>query len=113
MNTIELCDKTLLLFEQSCIERQRQQDAQTRTAGFAAEVRKNDLEVAAELPQDLPAGAAGWRGRSGVGDHGDSTESSMSFRQCLEHGHTLGAHGEAVCRVLDVAPGHNRAVGSL
>ena len=48
-------------------------------AFLVREIRKDDFEVAAELPQDLTAGAARRRGRVGVGDDRDSREGAVSF----------------------------------
>src|SRR5262249_9723374 len=56
------------------------------------EVRELDLEVAAELPQDLAARTAGRRRRLGVGDNRDPGEDAMAFRERLEHGDALGAN---------------------
>ena len=77
------------------------------------EVREHDLEVAAELPQNLAARAARWRGVAGVRDDGDSGERAVALGQRLEHGHALGAHRQAVGRVFDVTAGDDRAVGGL
>ena len=67
----------------------------------------------AELPEDLAAGAAGRRRRCGVGDDGDARELAMPFGERLEHRDALGADGQAVGGVLDVAAGDDRAVGGL
>jgi hypothetical protein len=69
----------------------------------AVKIRENHLEVAAELPHDLPAGAA-WRRRLlGVGDDRDSSEGTVTFRESLEDGYALGAERQPVGRVLDIA----------
>src|SRR4029079_11216369 len=65
--------------QQSRVEGQRQQILELVTAGFALEIRENYFEIAAELPQDLTARAAGWRRGFGVGDHGDAAEFAMAF----------------------------------
>ena len=72
-----------------------------------------DLEVAAELPENLTAGAARRRRRFGVGDDRDAREDAVAFRQRLEHRDALGADRQAVGRVLDVAAGDDRAVAGL
>jgi hypothetical protein len=37
----------------------------------------------------------------------------VALGQRLEHGHALGAHRQAVGRILDVTAGDDRAVGGL
>ena len=69
---------------------------------------KNDIDVAAVLPQQLTAGAAGRRRRGGVGDDGDPREDRMPVRERLHERDTLGAEREAVGRVLDVAAADDR-----
>src|SRR5581483_12358101 len=80
---------------------------------FFLQVRELDLEVAAELPQDLPARAARRRRRLGVGDDGDARERALPFGERLEHRDALGAHRQPVRRVLDVAARDDRTVGAL
>src|SRR5262245_41967587 len=77
------------------------------------QIREVDLQVAAELPQDLPARAAGRRRRLGVGDDRNPREDAVAFGERLEHRDAFGADGEAVRRVLDVAPGDDGAVARL
>src|SRR5215472_5963855 len=76
-----------------------------------ARVDQDDLDVAAELPQDLAAGAAGRGQRVRVGSDGDAAELTDAFADGLENGDALGADGEAVGRVFDVATGVDAAVG--
>src|SRR5581483_9926267 len=71
--------------QQSSVEGQRQQIFQLVNAFVIAEVGEMNLEVAGELPQNLPAGAARWRGGVGVGDDRDSGELPMALRERLEH----------------------------
>jgi len=77
--------------------------------GFAAGVGEDDLEVAAELPEDLPAGSARRRRTVGIEGDGYAAERFVPFRQRLEHGDALGANGQAVGGVLDVAAGNHLA----
>src|SRR5262245_49845637 len=88
------------LREQARIERQRQQIAQRVAAGFTPEVGEDHVEVAAELPQNLPAWTARWRWRVRVGDNGDACEAAVAFRQRLEHRDAFGAEGQTVGGVL-------------
>ena len=103
----------LALREQASVERNRQQRAEAMTSRLVSEVRENDLQVPAELPQDLAARPARRRGRIRIGDDGDPREGAMALGQRFEHGHTFRANGQAVGRVLDVAAGDDRPVGAL
>src|ERR1035438_2336280 len=78
--------------------------------GFAVQVTPHQFPSSANLPENLPAGAAGWRQIFGIGSHGHAAEVADAFRDCLEHGHAFGAEGEAVGGILHVAPGMNAAV---
>jgi len=42
--------------------------------GLAARIDQQDFDVAAKLPQDLTACAAGWRECIGIGGDGDPAE---------------------------------------
>ena len=77
--------------------------------GLAFQVREDYFQIAAELPEDLAACAAGWGRGFGVGDNRDATEFAVAFREGFEHRHALGADGEAVRSVLDVAAGDDEA----
>src|SRR4051812_32949724 len=82
-------------------------------AGGFSEIREDDFEVASELPEDLPARTARRRRRFAVGDDLDASEQAVAFRDRLEHGDALGADGETVGGVLDVAAGDDGAVGGF
>ena len=75
---------------------------------LGAQVREDHFEVAAELPQDLPARPARRRRVGRVGHHGDAAEAAVPVRERLEHRDALGAHGQPVGGVLDVAAGDDR-----
>src|SRR4051812_12788176 len=94
------------------IKWQRQQILELVVGALAFGRGEDDFEVAAELPENLPAGAARRRGRVLEGD-GDPAELAMAFRERLEHRDTLGADGQAVGRVLDVAAGDDGPVFGL
>ena len=79
-------------------------------ACLTLEIRKNDFKIAREFPQDLTARAARRGGRFGWGDHHDPAELAVTFGERLEYRDALGAHGEPVRGVLDVAAGDDRAV---
>ena len=103
-----------LAFRQKpCVEWERQQVFQLMARFDALQVRKHDLQVAAELPEHLAARSARRRGLLGVCDDHDSTECAMTFGNRLEHRNPLGANREAVSRVFDVAAGDNLAVRRL
>ena len=53
-------------------------------------------------------GPQGGVGACGVGDDGDRREVALAFGERLEQRDALGADGEAVRRVLDVAAGEDR-----
>ena len=99
--------------QEAPIERYRQQIAEAHARRFAPEIRENDFEVAAELPEDLAAGSTRWCRTLRVRNDRDAAESLVPLRQRLEHGNALGTDGQTVCRVLDVAPGDNRPVNGL
>jgi hypothetical protein len=75
------------------------------------QVRKHQFHIAAELPEDLAASAAGRRQRIGVGHHGHAPELARAFGDGFEDGHALGAEGQAVAGVLDIAAGVDAARG--
>ena len=79
--------------------------------GLAARVDQHDLDVAAELPEDLAAGAAGRGEHLGIGGHGHAAELARAFGDGLENGHALGADGEPVGGVFHVAAGVDAAIG--
>ncbi len=58
-------------------------------------------------------GPHGGVGELRVSDDDDATELAVAFGQRLEDGHTLGADGQAVGGVLDVAAGDDLAVGGF
>src|SRR5216117_159886 len=62
------------LLKESRIEGQRQEIGELMPTRFLPQVREDDLEIAAELPQDLPARAARRRRRLGVGHDRDARE---------------------------------------
>ncbi len=78
---------------------------------FGREIREDDFEIPAELPQNLAAGAARRRQRRGVGDDRDAGEGAMALGNRLEHRDSLGADGQAIRGVFDVAARDDRAVG--
>src|SRR5262249_49860863 len=92
---------TITVLQQPRIEWKREQILQPMTTLLASQVGENHFEIAADLPEDLAARAARRRRRVRIGDDGNPTELSMSFRERLEHRHTLGAYRQAIRRVLD------------
>ena len=101
------------LLQESPIKRNGQQFAEAMAPCFATKVREHDFQVAAELPEDLAARSTRWCRTLRVRNDRDAAESLVPLRQRLEHRHALGADGQTVCRVLDVAPGDNRPVNGL
>src|SRR6266536_3139146 len=64
---------------------------------------RDDRDVAGKLPENLAASAAGRRGLVGARHDGDGAESADAFRERFPDRDPLGADGQAVRRVLDVA----------
>jgi hypothetical protein len=71
--------------------------------GFALEIGQDNGDVAAEFPDELAAGAAGWSQGVGVGNHRDGIEAALTFAERFEDGDAFGANGQAVGGVFDVA----------
>src|SRR5262245_41241967 len=88
-----------------------QQLAEPIPTRFAFQVSEDHLQVAAELPEQLPAGAARGRRRHGCSGDSDVRKVSAALGKSLKQGDALGADGQAVGRVLDVAAGDYLAVG--
>jgi hypothetical protein len=68
------------------------QMCETMGHGFASQVRQDNLEVSAEVPQKLAACAARSRQFLRVGDNHDPDEGICSFRQRLEQGYAFRAN---------------------
>src|SRR5262245_56784680 len=66
-----------MMSQQPSVEGQRQQVLESVYTAVFGEVGQHHLEVAAELPQDLPARPARRRRGLGVGDHGNARETPM------------------------------------
>jgi len=66
------------------------------------QVGKHDFHVAAELPQDLTARAAGRREVIGIGDNRYSGESARAFGDRFEDGDPFRTDGQTVSCVFDV-----------
>src|SRR5260221_13331559 len=81
--------------------------------GLAGQVGEVDVEIAAELPEDLAARAARRRRLLGIGDDGDAREDVMALGERLEHRDALRANRQAVGGVLDVAAGEDGAIAGL
>src|SRR5712691_10458750 len=82
-------------------------------ARFAGEVGEVDVEVAAELPEDLTARAARRRLPLGISDDRDAREDVVALGERLEHRDALRADRQTVGRVLDVAASEDGAVAGL
>lgn len=72
-----------------------------------------DPEIEAEFGQHLPTGATWGGGWIGVGHHDGPTEASGSRSDRGKHRRALGADGESVRGVLDIAAGEHVAVLAL
>ena len=80
------------------------------TACLAIQIGKNDLQIAGKLPQNLPARTAWWGGCFRRGDDNHASELAVSFRERLEDGDALGADGQAIRGVFDVAASDDRSI---
>src|SRR4051794_1876002 len=106
MTTTSPCQSivgSMLLSQQSPVERQRQERRQPHPGGWPVQVPKNDIDVAAILPEELTARAARRRGRVGVGDDGDAGEDGLTVGERLDERNPFGTQGQSVGSVLDVA----------
>src|ERR1017187_2185940 len=92
------------------IEWLRKEIFETIGFGFAVKVHQHDLDIPTELPENLPAGAAGRGQTVGIGGHRHPAELAHTLGDPLKKGDTLGADGEAVRGVFAGAPGVNVAV---
>src|SRR6185312_5410039 len=91
----------------------REKCAETQGLRFPCEVREHDLDIPAELPQDLPARPAGRSQRAGVGDNSDTFESAGAFRNRFEDRDPFRAERQSISCVFDVAAGVDTAVRIL
>ena len=89
------------------------QVAQGHGARFAKIVDQRYLHLARIIPQQLPARAAGGGKFPRRGGDGQVRKLALAFRQRLEQGDALGAHGQSVGAGLDVAAGENLSVFGL
>ena len=80
------------------------------TACLAIQIGKNDLQIAGKLPQNLPARTAWWGGCFRRGDDDHASELAVSLRERLEDGDALGADGQAIRGVFDVAASDDRSI---
>src|SRR5271155_3639793 len=69
------------------------------------QVHQDDLEIPAELPQNLAASAAGRGEGFGIGGDGDACEPGGALRDRLENSDSFGADREPIGGILDVATG--------
>src|SRR5688572_16325186 len=93
------------LFQQPGVEGQRQKLRQAHPAGDFGQVAEQDFDVAAILPEELAAGSARRRRVGRIGDHRNACERGVPLRERLVERDALGAHGQPVGGVLDIAPG--------
>src|SRR5207244_6607581 len=73
--------------------------------GFAVQVGQHQFHVAAELPENLPAGAARRRKDFGIGGHRHAAELADALGDRLEYGNTLRTQRKPVSGVLHIASG--------
>src|SRR5262249_4836475 len=98
-------------FQVAGVKRLGQQLLDSVTPYVAGQVGENNLGlVAGELPDHLPAAAAGRRDAVVIGHYCDFHDLALAFADGFEDGDPLGAHAQPVGRVLDVAAGEHTAV---
>ena len=98
-----------LKLQERPIERPWKQRPQPQRFCLPGEVRQHNLHIPAEFPQNLPARSARRRQRLRIRHNRNSPELPRSFRNRLEHRHSLRAHRESVSRVLHIAARVNAA----
>lgn len=70
---------------------------------LSLQVRKHNWYVSAKFPDELTTSAARRRESVGVGDNSDRIEAAFAFADCFEDCDALGANGQPVCCVFNVA----------
>jgi len=85
------------------IKRSRKEVLHLHDLHSALQIRHDHGDVAAKFPDQLAASAARRREGISVSDYGNSVEPALAFADGFENGDALGANGEAVGSVLDVA----------
>ena len=88
----------------------REKIAQLIDDRLFVQIANGDLDVNGVLSEELSARATGWGESFCCGHDGDLTEAFRSFREGFQQGHPLGADGQSVAGVLDVAAGEHRAI---
>src|SRR5260370_38230573 len=91
------------ILEQPCVKWQRQERLQTMRGLLSSEIGEGDVEIAAELPQNLGARPARRREWRRIRDDRDAREGAMSFGEGLEHGHALWPNRQHLRPILGVA----------
>src|SRR5260370_41066673 len=91
------------------IERFWKQFTNLEDFAFAFEICHDNGNVAAKFPDQLAARTARRCQRLCIRDHRDGVEAALPFADGFEYGDALGANGEAVRSVLDVAAAKNPA----
>ncbi|HKA00517.1 MAG TPA: hypothetical protein VKE70_28590, partial [Candidatus Solibacter sp.] len=99
--------------EKRYIERLRKKVFELVSFGLPTQVDQDDFDITAELPEDLPAGAAGRGECVGIGGDDDAAELSDAFTDRLEYCDPLGTDSQSVSGVLDIAPGVDAPVGTF
>src|ERR1700692_1715813 len=84
------------------IESPWKQGTEPERLSLPLQIGEGDFDVAAELPKDLPACAAGRREGFRIGHHGDACETPRPLRDGLEDGNAFGTEGQTVGGVLDI-----------
>lgn len=67
----------------------RKQLRETKGLGFAGQVRQDDLDISAKIPQELTACTTGCRQFFRVGNDNDPDEALCPFRKRLKQGYAF------------------------
>ena len=80
--------------------------------GFAGQVRQDDPDISAEIPQELATCATGCRELIRVGDDNDPDEVACPFRKSFEQSNPFRTNRQTVAGTFNVAAGEHSPVSA-
>jgi len=99
--------RPILFLEMRSVKRPRQQFCRTLPFDFAFQICPRYRHIAAQFPDDLPAGSARRREFIRIRHNGDDVKITLAFRDSLENRHTFRAQRQPVTCVLNIATAEN------